>query len=59
MFAPLVISNALSHGAVGPVLVVQSWLVGVGFTLYAGAAAGRLLDPGTPSAAATDDEPSR
>ncbi|GAA1962492.1 YhjD/YihY/BrkB family envelope integrity protein [Kitasatospora viridis] len=46
VFAPLIVSNALSYGAVGTVLVVQSWLVGVGFTVYAGAVLGRVVGPG-------------
>ncbi len=57
VFAPLVVSNALSYGAVGTVLVVQSWLVGVGFTLYAGAAVGRALAPASaPSAPSAADD---
>lgn len=35
-------SNAVSYGAVGTILVVQSWLVGVGYTVYGGALVGRL-----------------
>ncbi|MFI8461865.1 YhjD/YihY/BrkB family envelope integrity protein [Kitasatospora sp. NPDC085464] len=54
VFASLVVSNALSYGAVGTVLVLQSWLVGVGFTLYAGAAAGRALSP-EPTTPADDE----
>lgn len=44
VFAPLLVANAVSYGAVGTVLVVQSWLIGVGFTVYGGALAGRALD---------------
>ncbi|MCX4751663.1 YihY/virulence factor BrkB family protein [Kitasatospora sp. NBC_01287] len=43
VFAPLLVSNAVSYGTVGTVLVVQSWLIGVGFTVYGGALAGRAL----------------
>ncbi|MGF1430349.1 YhjD/YihY/BrkB family envelope integrity protein [Kitasatospora sp. LaBMicrA B282] len=43
VFAPLLVSNAVSYGSVGTVLVVQSWLIGVGFTVYGGALAGRAL----------------
>ncbi|MGW2372216.1 ribonuclease BN [Kitasatospora sp. NPDC001683] len=43
VFAPLLISNAVSYGTVGTVLVVQSWLTGVGFTVYGGAVAGWAL----------------
>lgn len=34
-------TNALSYGAVGTVLVVSSWLIGVGFVVYGGALFGR------------------
>ncbi|MER7671413.1 ribonuclease BN [Kitasatospora sp. NPDC096128] len=41
VFSPLLVSNAVSYGTVGTVLVVQSWLIGVGYTVYGGALAGR------------------
>ncbi|PAZ10098.1 ribonuclease BN [Streptomyces sp. SA15] len=41
VFTPLVISNAISYGTVGIVLVVESWLIGVGFVVYGGAMTGR------------------
>ncbi|MGW3199371.1 ribonuclease BN [Streptomyces sp. NPDC001118] len=41
VFTPLIVTNALSYGAVGTVLVVESWLIGVGFVLYGGALFGR------------------
>ncbi|MER8184679.1 YhjD/YihY/BrkB family envelope integrity protein [Kitasatospora sp. NPDC094015] len=40
VFSPLIVSSALSYGAIGTVLVVLSWLIGVGFTVFAGALAG-------------------
>ncbi|MFI7412962.1 ribonuclease BN [Streptomyces sp. NPDC049627] len=43
MFTPLLVTNAISYGPVGTVLVVESWLVGVGFVVYGGALVGRLL----------------
>jgi membrane protein len=43
VFAPLVVSNAISYGSVGTVLVVESWLIGVGFVIYGGALAGRHI----------------
>ncbi len=43
VFTPLLVTNAVSYGPVGTVLVVESWLVGVGFVLYGGALVGRLL----------------
>jgi membrane protein len=48
VFAPLIVSNAVSFGAVGTVLVVQSWLIGVGYTVYAGALTGRALQRDRP-----------
>ncbi|MEU6507074.1 ribonuclease BN [Streptomyces sp. NPDC046942] len=41
VFTPLIVTNALSYGAVGTVLVVESWLIGVGFVIYGGALLGR------------------
>ncbi|MQS16415.1 ribonuclease BN [Streptomyces kaniharaensis] len=43
VFAPLLVSNAVSYGTVGTVLIVQSWLIGVGYTVYGGALTGRAL----------------
>jgi membrane protein len=43
VFDPMVVSNAEAYGAVGIVVVVESWLIGVGFVFFGGALAGRLL----------------
>ncbi|MET9618630.1 ribonuclease BN [Kitasatospora indigofera] len=43
VLAPLLVSNAVSFGTVGAVLVLQSWLIGVGCTIYGGALAGRAI----------------
>ncbi|MFJ5304583.1 ribonuclease BN [Streptomyces sp. NPDC088350] len=43
VFTPLLVTDAVGYGPVGTVLVVESWLVGVGFVLYGGALVGRLL----------------
>lgn len=43
VFSPLIVSNAVTYGAVGTVLVVQSWLIGVGFVVFGGAMLGRHL----------------
>ncbi|GGL61979.1 hypothetical protein GCM10010129_01920 [Streptomyces fumigatiscleroticus] len=40
-FTPLIVTNAISYGTVGIVLVVESWLTGVGFVFYGGALFGR------------------
>jgi membrane protein len=36
VFEPLIVRNAVSYGALGTVLIVQSWLIGVGWVVYAG-----------------------
>lgn len=43
VFSPLIASNAITYGFVGTVLVIQSWLVGVGVAVFGGALVGRLL----------------
>ncbi|WP_308188798.1 ribonuclease BN [Streptacidiphilus sp. ASG 303] len=43
VFAPLIVSNAVSYGAVGTVLIVQSWLIGAGVVVFGGALVGREL----------------
>ncbi|MFJ2115848.1 YhjD/YihY/BrkB family envelope integrity protein [Streptomyces sp. NPDC087850] len=43
VFSPLIASNAVTYGPFGTVLVLQSWLVGVGFVVYGGALVGRLF----------------
>ena len=43
VLAPLLVSNAISYGTIGTVLVVVSWLVGVGYCIYAGALLGRVV----------------
>jgi membrane protein len=41
VFQPLLIRNAVSYGSLGAVLIVQSWLIGVGWVIYAGQLFGR------------------
>ena len=36
VFEPLIVSNAVTYGALGTVLIVQSWLIGVGWVVYGG-----------------------
>ncbi|MEU9055629.1 YhjD/YihY/BrkB family envelope integrity protein [Streptomyces sp. NPDC048384] len=43
VFSPLIASNAVTFGPVGTVLVIQSWLLGVGVVVFGGALVGRLL----------------
>jgi membrane protein len=48
VFSPLIASSAVAYGPIGTVLVVQSWLVGVGFVVFGGALVGRVLDEEQP-----------
>jgi membrane protein len=41
VFEPLIVTNAVSYGALGTVLIVQSWLIGVGWVVYGGQLFGR------------------
>jgi len=43
VFEPLIVTNALTYGALGTVLIVQSWLIGVGWVVYGGQLFGRWL----------------
>ncbi|MEU0398568.1 YhjD/YihY/BrkB family envelope integrity protein [Streptomyces sp. NPDC006208] len=51
VFSPLIASNAVTYGAIGTVLVLQSWLVGVGIVVFGGALVGRLVHEEIPRAA--------
>ncbi|MFE9773471.1 YhjD/YihY/BrkB family envelope integrity protein [Streptomyces sp. NPDC005931] len=41
VFSPLIVTNAVTYGPVGTMLVVQSWLIGVGFVVFGGSLLGR------------------
>jgi membrane protein len=41
VFEPLIVTNAVTYGALGTVLIVQSWLIGVGWVIYGGQLFGR------------------
>lgn len=41
VFSPLIVTNAVTYGSVGTVLIVQCWLIGVGFVFFGGALLGR------------------
>jgi membrane protein len=41
VFQPLIASNAVSYGALGTVLIMQSWLIGVGWVIYGSQLFGR------------------
>lgn len=51
VYSPLIASNAVTYGPVGTVLVIQSWLVGVGVVVFGGALVGRLLHEELPRVA--------
>ena len=44
VFQPLVAENAVTYGALGTVLIVQSWLIGVGWVIYGGQLTGRWVN---------------
>ncbi len=46
VFGPLIAANAVTYGAVGTVLIVQSWLIGVGWVIYGGQLFGRWFHDG-------------
>ena len=41
VFEPLIARNAVSYGALGTVLIMESWLIGVGWVIYGGQLFGR------------------
>jgi membrane protein len=41
VFEPLIATNAVSYGALGTVLIMQSWLIGVGWVIYGSQLFGR------------------
>lgn len=43
VFDPMIVDNAEAYGAVGVLLVIVSWLIGVGFVFYGGALVGRCV----------------
>ena len=43
VFQPLIVGNAVTYGALGTVLIVQSWLIGVGWVHQAGRRASRPM----------------
>jgi membrane protein len=46
VFEPLIAANAVTYGALGTVLIVQSWLIGVGWVVYGGQLFGRWVYEG-------------
>ncbi|MFC8130118.1 YhjD/YihY/BrkB family envelope integrity protein [Streptomyces sp. NPDC057302] len=58
VFSPLIASSAVTYGPFGTVLILQSWLVGVGFVVYGGALVGRLVHEQRLRRGLLDDGPS-
>jgi len=48
VFEPLIARNAVSYGALGTVLIVESWLIGVGWVIYGGQLFGRWFHDAWP-----------
>ncbi|MEY9964760.1 membrane protein [Streptacidiphilus sp. MAP12-16] len=46
VLAPLLASDALTYGAIGTVLLVQSWMIGAGVVVFGGALLGREFSAG-------------
>ncbi len=46
VFEPLIATNAVSYGALGTFLIVQSWLIGAGWAVYGGQLFGRWFHDG-------------
>jgi membrane protein len=46
VFQPLIVTNAVTYGALGTVLIVQSWLIGVGWVVYGSQLFGRWFHDG-------------
>ncbi|MGN9790125.1 ribonuclease BN [Streptomyces sp. OZ13] len=51
VFSPLIASNTVTYGPIGTVLVLQSWLVGVGVVIFGAALVGRLIHEELPRVA--------
>jgi membrane protein len=54
VFEPLIVTNAVTYGPLGTVLIVQSWLIGVGWVVYGGQLFGRWFDDAWLQASAGD-----
>jgi membrane protein len=43
IFSPLIVSSAITYGAIGSVLIVVSWLIGIGYVIFGAALVGRAV----------------
>lgn len=59
VFSPLIVSGALTYGAIGTVLILVSWLIGLGFVIFGGTLVGRVVyEMGHERAESQGEEPS-
>ena len=42
IFSPLLVSSAITYGAIGAVLILVSWLIGIGYVIFGAALVGRV-----------------
>lgn len=42
IFSPLLVSSAVTYGAIGAVLILVSWLIGIGYVIFGAALVGRV-----------------
>ena len=43
IFGPLIVSSAVTYGSIGAVLIVVSWLIGIGYVIFGAALLGRVI----------------
>ncbi|MBS2963185.1 YihY/virulence factor BrkB family protein [Actinocrinis puniceicyclus] len=43
IFGPMIVSSALTYGSIGAVLIVVSWLIGIGYVIIGAALVGRVI----------------
>jgi membrane protein len=43
IFSPLIVSSAITYGAIGAVLILVSWLIGTGFVIFGAGLLGRAV----------------
>lgn len=42
IFSPLLVSSAITYGSIGAVLILVSWLIGIGYVIFGAALVGRV-----------------
>lgn len=43
IFAPLLVSSAITYGGIGAVLILVTWLIGIGYVIFGAALVGRVV----------------